>query len=431
MSVLRPVVDLIEDTLSLRSESDPAARLERIRTGLALAEVSIPDGAELVASLLGIPSPSVMTISSELRLERTVEVGVDWLIGLSRKRPLVLLIEDLHWCDPTTLDALGRLIDRISAAPIFLLLTARTEFGEPWQRPDVVTTLPLKPLEDSEVRELVATLGGGRQPPCPGGGAHRDVGRWDSPLRGGGGSVRPRIGPCWLAAKGPGTWLFRCMDLEIPTTLQGSLLARLDRLGPAKSVVQVAAVLGRTFTFDLLATVSGMDAESLAQLLDRAVDSGLLLPAAPENESGFIFKHVLVQEVAYESLLRRSRRTIHERVARVLDAQRSAGATSALEVVARHYEAAGLLQGRGRAVPGGGDAGRRRLRPPGGHRLPANGGSPSPANSTTGTRAATWKSRCSWPWGPRSPPAATPIQILPPPTTAPGSCANCWATTSG
>jgi class 3 adenylate cyclase/tetratricopeptide (TPR) repeat protein len=343
MSVLRPVVDMIEDTLSLRSESDPAARLERVRSGLALAGVSIPDGAELVASLLGIPSPSVMTISSELRLERTVEVGVEWLIGLSRKRPLILLIEDLHWCDPTTLDALGRLIDRISEAPIFLLLTARTEFGEPWNRADLVTTLPLKPLEDSEVRELVATLGGGRSLPVPvverivtsAGGIPlyvEEVGR--SVLESG------------QLVGGEGTWDLASprMDLEIPTTLQGSLLARLDRLGPAKSVVQVAAVLGRTFTFDLLATVSGMDAESLALLLGRAVDSGLLLPATPENESGYIFKHVLVQEVAYESLLRRSRRAIHERVARVLDAQRSAGATSALEVVARHYEAAGLIR---------------------------------------------------------------------------------------
>ena len=343
MSVLRPVVDMVEDTLSLRSESDPGSLLERIRSGLTLAGVNLPDGAALVASLLGMPSPSVMSISSELRLERTVEVGVAWLIGLSRRRPLILLIEDLHWCDPTTLDALGRLLDRLSDAPVLVLLTARAEFEEPWNGPDVLTTLPLKPLEDSEVRELVATLGVG--PSLP-------VQVVERIVTSAGGiplyveEVGRTVLESGMLVGDEGTWDLSSprMDVEIPTTLQGSLLARLDRLGPAKSVVQVAAVLGRTFTFDLLATVSGMDAELLALLLDRAVDSGLLLPGEATNESEYVFKHVLVQEVAYESLLRRNRRTIHERVAGVLDAQLSVGTTSAPEVVARHYEAAGLIR---------------------------------------------------------------------------------------
>ena len=133
------------------------------------------------------------------------------------------------------------------------------------------------------------------------------------------------------------------VDLEIPDTLNGSLLARLDGLGPAKSLAQVAAVLGRSFTLDLLAAVSGLDPERLAWLLDRVVSSGLLLRDGSSDGGEYMFKHALVQEAAYESLLRRSRRTIHERVARVLDAQIAAGARTAPEIVARHYEAAGLL----------------------------------------------------------------------------------------
>jgi tetratricopeptide (TPR) repeat protein len=343
MSVLRPVVDLVEDTLSLRSEPDPAERLERIRTGLGQAGVDFPDGDALVAALLGMGSPSVMSISSELRLERTIEVGVEWLIGLSRQHPLVLLLEDLHWCDPTTLDALGQLLDRLGEAPVLVLMTARSDFHEPWARPDVLTSLALKPLEDSEVRDLVATLGVGRTLP---------VQVVERIVTSAGGiplyveEVGRAVLESGLLVKGEGTWNLSSplLDLEIPTTLQGSLLARLDALGPAKSVAQVAAVLGRSFTFDLLATVSGMDTALLARLLDRAEDSGLLLHDAPPNEGEYIFKHVLVQEVAYESLLRRNRRTIHERVARVLDAQQSVDATSAPEVVARHYEAAGLVK---------------------------------------------------------------------------------------
>ncbi len=344
MSVLRPVLDMVEDALSLRSESDPAARLDRIRSGLAFADVQFPDAVDLIAALLGIAGPSVMALSSELRLERTVEVGVEWLVGLSRRRPLVLLIEDLHWCDPTSLDAFGRLLDRLSDTRMLVLMTARNEFEDPWNLPNVVTTLPIKPLEDSEVRDLVATLGVGRRLPIQvverivtsAGGIPlyvEEVGR--------------TILESGLFVGGDGTWDLSSPleDLEIPTTLRGSLLARLDRLGPAKSVVQVAAVLGRNFSFDLLATVSSMDAELLNLLLTRAVDSGLLLQGEPAEESDlYYFKHALVQEVAYESLLRRNRRTIHERVARVLDAQVASGTTSAPEVVARHYEAAGLVK---------------------------------------------------------------------------------------
>jgi tetratricopeptide (TPR) repeat protein len=325
------------------SEPDPAVRLERIRGGLALADVHNPDAEELVAALLGVGTPSVMSISSELRLERTVEVGVDWLIGLSRQRPLVLLIEDLHWCDPTTLDAFGRLLDRLAGASMLVLMTARTEFEGPWDRPDVVTTLPLRRLDDSEVRELVASLGAGRTLPVQV--VERIVTSAEGiPLYVE--EVGRTVLESGLLVVGEGTWDLSSPlnELEIPSTLQGSLLARLDRLGPAKSVVQVAAVLGRSFTFDLLATVSGMDVDLLARLLDRAVDSGLLLPAEGSDEREFLFKHVLVQEVAYESLLRRNRRTLHERVARVLDAQQSFGTTSTSEVVARHFEAAGLIK---------------------------------------------------------------------------------------
>ncbi len=342
MSVLRPVVEMIEDTLGLRSEPDPTLQVERIRVGLDQAGVDLPDADALIASLLGIAIPSVMSISSELRLERTIDVGVEWLIGQSRQRPLVLLVEDLHWCDPTTLDALGRLLDRVPEEPMLVLLTARTEFSEPWSRPDVVTSLPLRPLEDADVRDLVATLGLG--PGLPVQVVERIV-----TSAGGIPLYVEEVGRTVLESavlvNGEVAWDTGAplRDLEIPTTLQGSLLARLDGLGPAKSVAQVAAVFGRTFRFELLAEVSGMDGEQLARHLDRAVGSGLLLHDNVD-QGEYLFKHALIQEVAYESLLRRTRRTIHERVARVLDAQQSLTVAAAPEVVARHFEAAGLAR---------------------------------------------------------------------------------------
>ncbi len=343
MSVLRPVVDLVEDALSLRTVADAEVRVTRIRTSLDQAAVELPDGTHLIAGLLGTASATTVALSSELRLERTVEVLVAWLIALSHQRPLVLLIEDLHWCDPTTLDALGRLLDRVPGSPVLVLMTARPEFEAPWDRPDVITPLPLAPLMDDEVRTLIATLGVGRALPD-------QVVEQIVASAGGIPLYVEEVGRTVLDSGqlvgGPDTWGLTGshIDLEIPRTLQGSLLARLDGLGGAKSVAQVAAVLGRSFTLDLLAAVSGMDPQQLTRFLDRVVDSGLLLHDGPPGEGEYVFKHILVQEVAYESLLRRTRRTIHERVARILDAQITAGATTAPELVARHYEAAGLLE---------------------------------------------------------------------------------------
>jgi len=342
MSVLRPVVDLIEDALSLRSIVDDEVRVTRIRSSLDQASVAFPDGTELIAGLLGAPNATIMALSNELRLERTVEVLVDWLIALSRQQPLVLLMEDVQWCDPTTLDAIGRLLDRVPSAPILVLMTARPEFEAPWDRPDVVTSLPLAPLSDNDVRALIATLGVGRRLPeqvverivASAGGIPLYVEE-----------VERSVLESGQLVGGEDTWDLASpfVELEIPGTLQGSLLARLDGLGPAKSVAQVAAVIGRSFSFDLLATVSGLSAEQLALLLDRLVLSGLLLHEETPDQGEYVFKHVLVQEAAYESLLRRSRRTVHERVAKVLDTQIAAGATTAPELVARHYEAAGLF----------------------------------------------------------------------------------------
>jgi len=342
MSVLRPVVDLIEDALSLRSIADAEVRVSRIHTSLDQASVDFPDGTDLIAGLLGTPNETVMALSNELRLERTIEVLVDWLIALSHQQPLVLLLEDVHWCDPTTLDAIGRLLDRVPSASILVLMTARPEFEAPWDRPDVVTSLPLAPLLDDEVRALIATLGAGRRLPdqvveqivSSAGGIPLYVEEVERSVLESGQLVGTK--DTWVLAS-------PFVELEIPGTLQGSLLARLDGLGPAKSVAQVAAVLGRSFTFDLLATVSGLSTDQLGRFLDRLVASGLLLHDETSDGGEYVFKHVLVQEAAYESLLRRSRRTIHERVASVLDAQIAAGATTAPEIVARHYEAAGLL----------------------------------------------------------------------------------------
>ncbi len=340
MSVLRPFVDLIVGELSLEEDADSSQRMDALRNSFERVGAGVPDGSEYVAAMLGIPNEKVEALGRELRLERTIAAGVAWIVALSRRQPLVLCIEDLQWCDPTTLDAIDALLDKIADVPVLVLLTARSGFEHPWPPTATVSHLELEPLADADVRALADNLGEGLHLPdqvlerivaCAGGIPLyvEEVGR--TVIESG---LLVREGDHWNLAS-------PLMELDIPESLQASLLARLDGLGPAKSVAQLAAVLGRTFSFDLLATVSGMNTDLLTRFLDRLVVSGLVLHD-PTHDETYVFKHALVQEAAYESLLRRNRRTIHERVARVLDARVASGASPAAEVVARHYEAAGL-----------------------------------------------------------------------------------------
>ncbi len=341
MSVLRPVIEMMEDALEFHTDTDPAWRLERIQAVLDEAGENVDDNDELVATLLGVPGLPALPISRELRLERTTELMVAWVVGFSRRRPVVLCIEDLHWCDPTTLDVIDRLVQRIARSPVLVLLTARPEFVAKWNDRGSVTDLALEPLDDADVRALIETLGDGRRMP------EQVV---DSIVVSSAGiplyveEVGRSVLESGLLVSGTDSWdlVSPLMDLEIPETLQASVLARLDGLGPAKAVAQLAAVLGREFSLDLLVTVSGMDPELLTPFLARVVASGLILDDSAHRAGEFQFKHALVQEVTYESLLRKNRRTIHERVARVMDGQIAEGASTAFEVVARHFEAAGL-----------------------------------------------------------------------------------------
>jgi class 3 adenylate cyclase/tetratricopeptide (TPR) repeat protein len=342
MSVLWPVARLIEHGLGLLEDDDPQTRLGRLRAGLGAAGVDLTDAVELVAAVLGLVQVETISMAPDRRLERTVEVLVAWIRALSRPQPLVLLVEDLHWCDPTSLDVLDELMATIGSTALLLLLTARPEFSHSWQNGDMVTRLDIEPFDDVSMRQLVAGLSG--PPPLPAAVVDRIVeSAAGIPL------FAEEVGRAVLesgilVAEGNSWRLTSALtDLSVPQTLQGSLLARLDRLGPAKGVAQLAATIGRDFRFDLLAELSGLESEALRVLLDRLLDSDLLVPVDMGGEPGYSFRHILIQEVAYESLLRRTRRTVHERIAQLLTDRIEAGRAVLPEVIGHHYEAAGLL----------------------------------------------------------------------------------------
>lgn len=340
MSVLWPVVQMIEQGIGVKREDDPTTRFERLRTGLEAAGVDLPDAEGLVAALLGIPGPPLPSLSPERRLERTIEVLVAWVLALSRQQPLVLLVDDVQWSDPTTLDLLDRLLGRVADSRLLLVMTARADFADPWVESEVVTRIELEPFSEPEIRRLVDAVSGERSMP------ESFVARIIDAAAGiplfAEEMGRSLLESGMLVAEADRWELSAPLaEVEIPHTLQGSLLARLDRLGPAKGVAQVAAVIGRDFRLDLLGEVSGIEADLLSELTERLVESAIVVEEKNGPEKTFYFRHILIQEVAYESLLRRTRRTLHERVAQLLRARLETGATVAPEVIARHFEAAG------------------------------------------------------------------------------------------
>jgi class 3 adenylate cyclase/predicted ATPase len=345
-SVLAPVIQLIEQGLQFLREEGPEERLERLRSGLAGFGMVGDEELSLLANLLNLPgTDSVITFSgsSERRRQRTIEVLTDWVIAMSEIQPLIIVVEDLHWSDPTTVQLLEHLQVRCAGSRILLLITARPEFESPWNDDESIAMLELAPFSADDVRQLVNQLSGRRHLPEPV--LERIVS--DSagiPL------FAEEVGRMVMASNfliGDGDeWrlLSPLTKLDIPSTLRGTLTARLDRLGMAKAVAQVAAVIDREFSYELLSAISEFPEFLLQTALDHMVNSDLVFQQGNPPHATYVFKHALVQEAAYETLLRRDRRAVHLRIAEELEAMREQSGNATLSVIARHYEEANKLE---------------------------------------------------------------------------------------
>jgi class 3 adenylate cyclase/tetratricopeptide (TPR) repeat protein len=335
-SALWPIIDMLDRRLS--GDGGPEAKRERLRAELASLGLATREAVSLLASLLSLPVASPedrVMMTPQRERQETFQALFTWLMRLTRTQPVMLLIEDLHWADPSTLEFLSLVADRTPTGPLMVVLTHRPEFVPPWQgsrihprvlgrleRPDAEAILHAVAGDDALSGELVSKL----------------LTRADGvPLyleeitkavveSSGRAPVRPEAS----------------RDPAIPATLQDSLAARLDRLGTSKTVAQLAATLGRTFEFKLLHVVSGMSEDALRAELDRLVAAELLYRrGTPPNES-FIFKHALIQDAAYESLLRRTRQQYHLAIVEALIAHLPDTAQAHPELLAHHYAGAGL-----------------------------------------------------------------------------------------
>jgi len=248
----------------------------------------------------------------------------------------------VQWIDPTSLEGLGRTVDRIRTLPTLLIVTFRPEFNAPWVGQSHVTSLTLNRLGQREVAAIIARLVGNKELPADV--MAEIVERTDGiPL------FVEEMTKAVLEAENEGAArrtvaAARSQTLEVPASLRASLIARLDRLGPtAKEIVQIGAAIGRDFSYELLAMVAQRTEPELDEAMARLVDRGLVFAAGTKPQATFLFKHALVQETAYSLLLRAARKALHARIAYVLEERFRSVVEARPQVLAHHFTEAGLV----------------------------------------------------------------------------------------
>jgi class 3 adenylate cyclase/tetratricopeptide (TPR) repeat protein len=338
-SPFRPVIELLEQALELDPAADEAVRLQRLERAIGQAGLAEADASPLLAGLLGLEHERAdrLAMSPELTRRRTIDLLARWLLSFARLQPVLLLIEDLHWCDGSTLDLFEQLMVQGGDSRLLLVGTARPELDVSWLGHPALARIELSPLSDAETSELLMRVSSGRGLPAPV--LERVIDEADGvPLFAeevgqmvlDSGALAEREGELVLAAP--------LEELEIPTTLHASLTARLDRLSAAKQVAQLAAAIGREFDSDLLVEVSGHDASLVEYGIRRLTEDGLIVRRGSAPSTTYAFKHALIRDAAYQSLLRKARRPLHERIASALEERPGVPAP---EVLARHWEGAG------------------------------------------------------------------------------------------
>ncbi len=357
-SALYPIIGHIERAAGLAYNDSLQTKLDKLDKLLAHTSTSKKE-ASLLAELLSLPNDGrypVLQLTPEQRRQKILEALWSQVEVLARESPLLMIFEDAHWTDPTSLEAFGRLVNRITALPVLLIVTFRSEFDPPWIGRPHVTLLTVNRLEEREVGVLIDRVVGGKALPAN---IRQDIiERTDGiPL------FAEEITRAVLEAQSHGAAeraiaAIPSAALEVPASLHASLMARLDRLGPAKELAQIGAVIGREFSHALLAAVAGKPEAQLNSGLDRLLAAGLLFRQGTPPDATYLFKHALVQDAAHGTLLRESRRTLHARIAATLESQFADIVERQPEVLARHCTEAGLIE---KAAPLWGKAGQRSL----------------------------------------------------------------------
>ena len=362
-TALYPLIDFFQRALQWQQSDTAEARLEKLDQELHRYRLPLAETIPLFAPLLSLPIPDdrypPLTLSPQRQRQKTLESIGAMLLELAEHQPVLFILEDLHWTDPTTLEFLGLLVEQVPTAAISTLLTCRPHFQPAWHHRSYLTEVTVTRLSREQIARMVVQITDGKG--LPGDVLQQILDKTDGvPL-----FVEEMVKA--LFESGYLQEVDGRYELEgslppfaIPATLQDSLMARLDRLVSARGIAQLGAVIGRQFSYDLLHAVSPLDDLTLQWELGRLVDAELVYQRGVPPPSIYTFKHALIRDAAYESLLKSTRQQYHQRIAQVLEAQFSETAEAQPELVAHHYTEAGLNE---QAVNYWHKAGQRAIEP--------------------------------------------------------------------
>jgi len=344
-TALYPITDLLQRILQFQKDDCPEEKLAKLEQMLQQYQRPLEESVPLFAPLLSLSIPKdrypPLPWSPQRQRQKTLEAIVAILLALAEQQPVLFILEDLHWTDPTTLELLDLLIDQIPTHAIYPLLTCRPTFQPSWGHRSYLTEITVNRLSQDQITRMVERVAGGKN--LPEEVLQQIVGKTDgvplfveemtkAVLESG--VLKETDGDYELVAS--------LTSLTIPATLQDSLMARLDRLVTAKAVAQYASVIGRQFSYELLQAVSQVDETILQHELSRLVEAELVYQRGLPPQATYIFKHALVQDTAYASLLKSTRQKYHQRIAQVLEEQFAETDESQPELLAHHYTEAGL-----------------------------------------------------------------------------------------
>jgi DNA-binding response OmpR family regulator/class 3 adenylate cyclase/predicted ATPase len=357
-SALHPIIAQLQRSIGFRREDTAEQRLIKLEAALAQATKNVGEAAPLLADLLSIPTGDrypPLSLTPQKRKEQTLAALLTQVEGLAARRPALLIFEDAHWVDPTTREALDLIVDRAPRLSVLLIITFRPEFAPPWIGRSHVTLLAINRLRPRERSQMITRVTGGKA--LPGEIVDRILDRSDG--------VPLFIEELTKAILESGTLtegddrytIAETVGLPaIPTTLHASLLVRLDRSAPAREVAQIGAALGRQFSHELISAVAQMPPQAVDGALATLAGAELIFRRGTPPDAEYTFKHALVQDAAYDTLLKSRRQELHGRIARVLEAQFAEETEQQPELLAHHFTQAGLIE---RAVIHWGAAGRK------------------------------------------------------------------------
>ena len=343
-SALYPIISQMERAAGFAHSDTAQAKLDRLDALLTQTSTSKQDAA-LFAEMLSQPNDGrypALNMDPQQRRQKTLEALTAQVEAMSRQKPVLIIFEDAHWTDPTSLETFGRVVDRVHSLPVLLIVTFRPEFEPPWIGRPYVAAFTINRLPQRDIEAMIDGVVGNKLLPAS---TRQDIiERTDGiPL------FVEEMTKAVLEAEGQSVGEQAAAAIpspasQVPATLHASLMARLDRLGAAKQVAQIGAAIGREFQHALLSAVVSKPEPELASALDRLIAAGLLFRQGVPPHASYLFKHALVQDAAYGTLLREPRRALHARIVETLESQFSDVAESQPELLARHCTEAGLIE---------------------------------------------------------------------------------------